>query len=73
VSAAGIGSKATRAVPIRAGLGHPVIDADGHFLEAAFREFVCVNPIRFYTRTNPDFFAGTRVEQEAAAVVANER
>lgn len=41
--------------------------------EAAFREFVCTNPVRFYTTVNPDFFAGTRVEAEAAKIVASER
>ncbi|HPG24237.1 MAG: amidohydrolase family protein [Spirochaetaceae bacterium] len=40
--------------------------------EAAFREFVCVNPVRFYTSVNPDFFAGTRVEAEAKRIVAEE-
>jgi hypothetical protein len=41
--------------------------------EAAFREFVCTNPVRFYTTVNPDFFAGTRVEAAAAKIVASER
>ena len=34
--------------------------------EADFREFVFTNPIRFYTRANPRFFEGTRVEAAAA-------
>jgi predicted TIM-barrel fold metal-dependent hydrolase len=38
-----------------------------------FRDFTFTNPVRFYTSVNPDFFAGTRVEAEAAAVVAAER
>ncbi len=38
--------------------------------EAAFREFVCVNPIRFYTSVNPEFFDGTRVESEARKILA---
>jgi predicted TIM-barrel fold metal-dependent hydrolase len=33
-----------------------------------FRDFVFTNPVRFYTSGNPDFFRGTRVEREAAAV-----
>jgi predicted TIM-barrel fold metal-dependent hydrolase len=37
-----------------------------------FREFAFVNPVRLYTRVNPDFFRGTRVEAEAARVVAQE-
>ncbi len=41
--------------------------------EADFREFVCTNPVRFYTTVNPDFFAGTRVEAEAAKIVASDR
>ncbi len=40
--------------------------------ESQFREFVCTNPIRFYTSVNPDFFEGTRVEGEARRVVAAE-
>src|SRR4030095_15307107 len=35
-----------------------------------FRDFVFANPVRFYTSANPRFFAGTRIEREAAAVVA---
>jgi hypothetical protein len=37
-----------------------------------FEEFVFVNPVRFYTSVNPDFFVGTRVEAEAARVVSAE-
>jgi predicted TIM-barrel fold metal-dependent hydrolase len=40
--------------------------------EADFRDFVFGNPVRFYTRLNPDFFRGTRIEAEAARLV-NER
>jgi hypothetical protein len=40
--------------------------------QADFREFVFVNPTRFYTSVNPNFFAGTRIEAEAAALVAAE-
>ena len=35
-----------------------------------FEAFVFGNPVRFYTSVNPDFFAGTRVEAEAAKVVS---
>ena len=45
----------------------------GHLDEDDFREFVCTNPIRFYTRMNPRFFEGTRVQAEAARVVEAER
>jgi predicted TIM-barrel fold metal-dependent hydrolase len=31
----GIGSRATRAAALRSRLGHPVVDADGHFIETA--------------------------------------
>ncbi|MEZ4333780.1 MAG: amidohydrolase family protein [Myxococcota bacterium] len=34
------------------------------------RAFVFENPVRFYTDTNPDFFAGTAVEGEVAALLA---
>jgi predicted TIM-barrel fold metal-dependent hydrolase len=37
--------------------------------EADFRDFVFGNPVRFYTRLNPDFFRGTRIEAEAAKLV----
>ncbi|MCS5638364.1 MAG: amidohydrolase family protein [Myxococcota bacterium] len=37
--------------------------------EESFRDFVLTNPVRFYTSVNPDFFAGTRVEEAAAQVV----
>ena len=36
--------------------------------DEAFREFVCLNPVRFYTSVNPDFFVGTRIESEVAAM-----
>lgn len=45
----------------------------GHLGPDDFRDFVFANPVRFYTRVNPDFFRGTRVEAEAARVVAAER
>jgi hypothetical protein len=41
--------------------------------EADFAEFTFTNPVRFYTALNPDFFKGTRIEREAARVVAAER
>jgi hypothetical protein len=45
---------------------------DGLITEADFEDFVFTNPVRFYTSVNPDFFVGTRVEAEAAKVVACE-
>ena len=36
-----------------------------------FRDFVFTNPVRFYASANPHFFRGTRIEREAAAVVAD--
>lgn len=41
--------------------------------EVDFRDFVYVNPVRFYTSVNPDFFAGTRCEAAAARIVAEEQ
>jgi predicted TIM-barrel fold metal-dependent hydrolase len=35
--------------------------------EEAFREFVCTNPLRFYSSLDPEFFAGTTIEATAAA------
>ena len=46
------------------GVEHGLID------ERAFRDFVFANPVRFYTRLNPRFFEGTRVEAEAAKLLA---
>ena len=40
--------------------------------EEQFHEFICVNPIRFYSSVNPDFFEGTRVEAEARKITAEE-
>ena len=42
----------------------------GHLSDAEFREFICVNPARFYTCGNPDFFKGTRCEDAVTAVLA---
>ena len=41
--------------------------------EDDFHDFVCGNPIRFYTRQNPNFFDGTRVEETARKLIAQER
>ena len=49
------------------GVEHGLLDED------EFREFVFENPVRFYTRLNPEFFAGTRVEAAAAELVRRER
>jgi hypothetical protein len=38
-----------------------------------FRDFVCNNLIRFYTRANPGFFDRTRIEQTARALVQEMR
>ena len=36
--------------------------------DADFADFVFGNPVRFYTRLNPDFFQGTRVEEAVATL-----
>jgi hypothetical protein len=54
------------------GEAHELVER-GLITDADFRDFVFTNPVRFYTAVNPDFFAGTRVEDAAAAVVAAER
>ena len=41
-----------------------LMDADN------FRDFVVTNPVHFLADANPDFFKGTVVEKEAAAVLA---
>lgn len=38
--------------------------------EDAYRQFVFTNPVRFYTRTNPKFFHGTRVEDAVSSMLA---
>ena len=62
-------------VPDMAGIlleAHELVE-DGQLSEADFRDFVFGNPVRFYTSVNPGFFRGTRVEAEAAKLVAGER
>jgi hypothetical protein len=38
--------------------------------EDDYRDFVFTNPVRLYTRTNPHFFDGTRVENAASSLEA---
>jgi len=45
---------------------------DGIISEEDFRDFVFVNPARFLTALNPDFFKGTAVEQDVAKLLAEE-
>jgi hypothetical protein len=44
---------------------HGIVD------EAGFRDFVFANPADFFTRMNPDFFAGTTVESAVAQFCAD--
>jgi len=39
--------------------------------DADFRDFVFANAVRFWGEVNPDFFAGTVVEKQAAEVLRN--
>ncbi len=41
--------------------------------EDDFRDFMFTNPVRFWGEANPNFFKGTRVEKEAAALVCISR
>ena len=43
---------------------------DGHITEDNFRDFIFANSVRLWGTQNPDFFKGTVVEKEAAAVLA---
>ncbi len=43
----------------------------GHLSEADFEQFTFANAVRLWGGTNPDFFAGTAVEREAAAVLSD--
>jgi predicted TIM-barrel fold metal-dependent hydrolase len=45
----------------------------GLITEDDFREFMFWNPVELHTGTNPDFFAGTRVEQQVAAFLKEGR
>ena len=36
------------------------------------RDFVFTNPVRFYTDTNPDFFVGTAIEDDARSLVSSD-
>ena len=40
--------------------------------EDDFRDFVFVNPVRFWGEANPNFFKGTAVEAEAAALLTGD-
>jgi len=50
---------------------HEMVD-NGWIDRAAFSEFVFANPARFYTGTNPGFFAGTVVESAVAELLAGD-
>jgi hypothetical protein len=43
---------------------------DGLLTEDNFRDFVFANAVRLWGTQNPQFFEGTRVAKEAAAVLA---
>jgi predicted TIM-barrel fold metal-dependent hydrolase len=43
---------------------------DGLIGAADFRDFVFANPVRFHSEANPDFFRGTVIERQAAALLA---
>ena len=43
----------------------------GLLTEHDFRDFVFASAVRFWGEVNPDFFKGTAVEREAAAVLAS--
>jgi hypothetical protein len=38
--------------------------------DADFRDFMFANAVRFWGEVNPDFFKGTVVEKQAAALLA---
>jgi predicted TIM-barrel fold metal-dependent hydrolase len=56
-------------------VGDVVVEAfelveDGFITEDDFREFMFANPVELHTRSNPDFFVGTRVEADVAKLLA---
>ena len=46
---------------------------DGLVNENDFRDFTFANAVRFWGTANPNFFKGTVVEKEAAAVLAENK
>jgi len=40
--------------------------------EKDFRAFVFANPVRLFTGMNPQFFAGTAIEDEVAVLLGEE-
>ena len=46
---------------------------DGLINENDFRDFTFANAVRFWSTANPNFFKGTAVEKEAAAVLAESK
>jgi predicted TIM-barrel fold metal-dependent hydrolase len=44
-----------------------------HITQDNFRDFVFANAVRLWGKQNPDFFKGTVVEKEAAAVLAGQK
>ena len=59
-------------------VGDVVVEAwelveDGLIDEGDFRDFVFANPVELHARTNPDFFAGTRVEGDVARLLSEDR
>jgi hypothetical protein len=46
---------------------------DGLVNENDFRDFTFANAVRFWGTANPNFFKGTAVEKEAAAVLAESK
>jgi len=45
---------------------------DGLLSEDDFRDFTFANPAMLYARVNPVFFAGTAIESEVAALLAEQ-
>ena len=41
---------------------------EGHFSEDDFRDFSCTNPVSLWRGSNPDFFRGTAVADQIAAM-----
>jgi predicted TIM-barrel fold metal-dependent hydrolase len=51
---------------------HELVE-EGLISEDDFRDFVFTNPVRFWGEANPNFFKGTAVEKEAAALLGEKR
>ena len=64
-----VGVPHPRPAPWALGVVSPLADPAVQLL-VQLREFLFLNPVRFYGSLNPNFFTGTAIEREAADVLS---